>query len=435
MRKLILILFMIVGCSQIETQIIESKIIPFDNNSQAVEIREVKDLIAIKDDIELIQDMDIDFRFYKGVTINDFCNALSYGLPELGFMVDFISPEDKYIIPGYKGKLKDLFKLLQEAYGFSYFVNGNNIIIKDNCQVILKVPSVISGKEKDIKDMMSIFNINADDIHIDSIRGVVVAIMNAQQYKYLKKYLHDYGIYQYQIDIAVIEDTSTKTKTVGVDLSRVGAAISNQMPVGTIKAIGNTLSLLTSPSGVAAVTIGINNFLALDTVIAAYGSLNEIRLDQRIKMGVLSGSVAHVDLSRKIPYVSQITAVSGQTGGAQTGYTFDTAQDGLVIDIKPSGDDESINLSTSINYQQITSYLEVGVGEYKISRPIVQARSYKAEYCMRPGEVTLIGSLRIVNDELIQKGILDNKTYSDKNMVVRDLSILMGVSVVKYKMI
>jgi hypothetical protein len=430
-----MLVLVLVGCVQMKAQIVDRKIIPFDVNIKAVEVREIKDLITVKDDIDLIPDMNIDFRFYKGVTINDFCNALSHGLPELGFMVDFFEPESKYIIPRYKGKLKDLFILLQKAYGFSYQISGKTIIIKDNCQVILKVPSVISGNEKEIKDMMSIFEVSEDDIHIDTIRGVVVAIMGSQQYNRLKSYLHDYGIYQYQIDIAVIEDTSTRGAAVGLDLSKVGAAISNSMPVGSIKAVGSTLSIVTS--GLEShVTAGLGSFLSLDTVIAAYGSLVEFRLDQRIKMGVLSGSVAHVDLSRKVPYVSQITAVAGAVGQeATTGYTFETAQDGLVIDIKPSGDDESINLSTSINYQQIIEYLSVGVGNYQISRPIVQARSYKAEYCIKPGEVTLIGSLRVVDDKSNQTGIIHNTMYKNKIITVRDLSILLSVSVIKYKMI
>lgn len=435
MRRIILFAMIIIsGCSEITSQVIDKKIIPMNVISNPVEVRIVSDMITIKDDIDLMPDDEIDFRFYKGVTISDFCNALSQGLPQWGFMIDFSLPENKYIIPRFKGKLKDLLKLLSEAYGFSYYISGSNIIIKDKCQVILKVPSVISGKEKDIKDMMSIFKVVADDIHIDSIRGVVVAVMDSRQYSKLRKYLHDYGIYQYQIDIAVIEDTSNKKEIVGVDLTRVGAVISDSLPVGSIQAIGNTLSLITNGFGTADITMGINNYLSLDAVIAAYGSLMEIRLDQRIRIGVLGGSVAHVDLSRKVPYVSQISAVSGNTGSATTGYAFETAQDGLVIDVKPSGDDESINLSTSIDYQQITEYLDVGVGSYKISRPIVQSRSYKAEYCMRPGEVTLIGSLRVLDDKSTIKGIIKNKTYSDKNIVVRDLSILMGVTVIKYKM-
>jgi hypothetical protein len=435
-RKIILFLILIlVGCIPMKEQIVDKKIIPFNANIKAVEVREIKDLITVQDDLNLIPDMEIDFRFYKGVTINDFCNALSHGLPELGFMVDFFRPEKKYIIPRYKGKLKDLFLLLQKSYGWSYQITGKTIIIKDNCQVVLKVPSVIAGNEKEIKDMMSIFEVNEDDIHIDTIRGVVVSIMDSQQYTRLKSYLHDFGIYQYQIDIAVIEDTSTKGEAVGIDLSRVGAAISNSMPVGSIQAVGSTLSIVTNGLD-SALTVGLGTFLSLDTVISAYGSLVELRLDQRIKMGVLSGSVAHVDLSRKVPYVSQINAVAGAVGQeATTGYTFDTAQDGLVIDIKPSGDDESINLSTSVNYQQITDYLYIGVGKYQISRPIVQARSYKAEYCIKPGEVTLIGSLRVLDDKSNQTGIIHTVMYKNKSVTVRDLSILMSVSVIKYKMI
>jgi hypothetical protein len=436
MRKIIIMMILLLsGCGTIQMSIVDKKINPFVVGGKAVEVREVQDLITVKDDLGLIPDTKIDFRFYKGVTINDFCNALSQGLPEMGFMIDFVEPENKFIIPRFNGKLKDLFQLLQEAYGFSYRVIGNNIIIRDSCQVVIKVPSVIAGKEADIKDMMSIFQINPDDIHIDLVRGVVVSIMTSNQYYKLKKYLHDYGIYQYQIDIAVIEDTSTKSKTVGLDLSQVSAAISNSMSVGAVKAVGTTLSLVSTGSATAT-TIGIGSILTLDTVIAAYGSLNEIRMDQRIKIGVLSGFQAHVDLSRKIPYVSQITAVSsGVNSEAVTGYSFETAQDGLIIDVKPSGDDESINLSTSVNYQQIISYLQIKAGIYVISRPIVQARSYKAEYCIRPGEVTLIGSLRVLEDSSTQSGLVENKTYEDKNVVVRDLSILMGVSVIKYKMI
>jgi len=436
MRKIVfLIMILLSGCSAMNDQVINRKPLPVIFEGKAVEVREVKDLLTIKDDLEKIPDYNIEMQFYKDIKILDFANALSHGLPDISIMIDFFSPEQKIIVPKFKGKLKDLFKLLQEAYGYSYYVEGKNIIIKDNSQVILKVPSVISNDERNIKDMFSIFEVLPDDIHIDYGRGVVVAIMDNGQYKRLKQYLHDYGIYQYQIDIVVIEDTSNRTDTVGIDLAQISAVLSDQMPVGNINAIGNTLSLITG-NPTSQLTVGAAKIINLSAVIAAYDSVNEIRLDQRIRMGVLGGSVAHVDLSRKVPYVASITAVAGAVGQQATnGYTFETAQDGIVIDIKPSGDDESINIDTSINYEQITSYLNVGVGSYAISRPIVQARSYKSQFCMRPGDISLIGSLRVLDDESTQSGLLNKLTYSNKSKLNRDLSILMGVSVIKYKMI
>jgi hypothetical protein len=435
LRKIIILfLFILVGCGSIQSNIIHKEHQAFNFTGKPIEIREIKDLISIKDDLNLLPDVDVDFRFYKGVNINDFCNALSHGIPEFGFIVDFFSPEEKYIIPRFKGKLKDLFSLLQNAYGFTFQFNGKTVIIKDNCQVVLKIPSVFADHEKEIKDLMSIFEVQPDDIHIDFFRGVVVSIMNNQQYTRLKKYLSDYGIFQFQIDIAVIEETATKGNTVGIDLSRLGAAISNSLPVGSINAIGSTLAIISGGNNFA-FSLGLNNFLTIDSVIAAYSSLSSIKLDQRVRMGVLSGSAAKMDLSRKVPYVSQITAVTGNVGSATSGYTFDTAQDGLIIEIKPTGDDDLINVSTSINYQQITDYVSIGVGKDTISRPVVQSRSYKAEYSIRPGEVALIGSLRVLDDSHMKKGIFSKITYSDQNTVMRDLSIFMGVSIVKYKMI
>lgn len=403
---------------------------------EAVETRVIKDLISIQDDLADMPEVEIDLRYFKGVNISDFMNALSFGVPSYGFAVDFRDRQKELIVPRYKGSLKELFKMLQETYGFSYRKVGKNIIIQDDSQAVLKIPSVIAGNENQIKDMLSIFDVSSDDIHIDYSRGVVIALITSKQYKKIKEYLQNNGIYQYEVDIAIIEDEKGSGKTIGVDLGQLSAVIQNSLynGVAAVTSLGSTLSLTASGSNVASSAI-VNGWLSLDAVIAAYGQIKEMRLDQRIRVGILAGSWAKMDLSRKVPYVSQITATSGTTGSAATGYQFAEAQDGLIIEVNPSGDDKTINIDTSINYQQITEYMTLKVGENEIMRPVVQSRSYKAKNCMRPGEVTLIGSLRVNNIDNKSSGLVDVETYRDRKTNYRDMSIFMGVSVVKYKMI
>lgn len=431
--KIMLLVITLTGCGMVQKTVVNQKYEPVRIEGKAVEERIIKDLVTIKDDLEEIPEIDVDFRFYKGVDVKDFMGALAEGVPALSIMIDFFEPENKLIVPRFKGTLREFFRLLQQTYGYSYRISQGTIIIEDNVQVVLKVPSVIQGNEKKIKDMLSIFQINAEDVHIDMTRGVVVGLMNSKQYRRLKEYLRENGIYQYQIDIAVIEDTTEKTKTVGVDLSKLSMVLTNIIDGSVVKALGNTLSITTS-GATAAVGAVVNNRLSIDAIIAAYGSLKDMRLDQRITLGVLSGSAAKVDLSRKVPYVSKINATSGNTGAAVSGYEFETAQDGLVIEIKPSGDDSSVNLDATINYQQVLEYVDLATGEYKVSRPIVQSRTYKTQYCVRPGEVSLIGALRVLNAGDTKSGLLSLKTFEDEKNQVTDLSVFMGVSVVKYKM-
>lgn len=438
MRKIIIMMILLVlsGCTTMQHTIDKEPLEKVTVYREAVETRVIRDLITIQDDLADIPEDEIDLRYFKGVNISDFVNALSFGVPSYGFAVDFRDRQKELIVPRYKGSVKELFKMLQETYGFSYRKVGKNIIIQDDSQVVLKIPSVIAGNESMIKDMLSIFDVAGEDIHIDYSRGVVIALMTSKQYRKIKEYLQNNGIYQYEVDIAIIEDEKGSEKTIGVDLGQLSVVIQNSLynGVAAVTALGSTLSLKSSGANVALSAI-VNGWLSLDSVISAYGLIKDMRLDQRIRVGVLAGSWAKMDLSRKVPYVSQITATSGSTGPSSTGYQFAEAQDGLIIEVNPSGDDKTINIDTSINYQQVIEYVTLKAGENEIKRPVVQSRSYRAKNCIRPGEVVLIGSLRVNNIDNKSTGLVDVETYRARKTNYRDMSIFMGVSVVKYKMI
>lgn len=132
-----------------------------------------------------------------------------------------------------------------------------------------------------------------------------------------------------------------------------------------------------------------------DFNLSALFHLKEERDDVEIlaqpRVVTLNGGAAHIEIIRQIPYIKEISAETGTTGGGQQTLKVDFLQEGIKIDTTPFITPNGYVRMTLTSDQNIESGLSSLGGQ---STPIIDERKATAGILVRSEETAMLGGLR-----------------------------------------
>lgn len=337
--------------------------------------------ITVHDDLDQVPEIEVDIQFYESISAGDFFSMLADAY-KLSLIVSLSTRDMSLTVPRYQGSLRGLLSALQNSHGlFFEFVSGS-IIVKNQSICSIKL-MYQEDSEALVSLVSSVFG--AQKVHVDRINSSVVFLATSDAYRAAQKYFQDYAVTMVHLDIAFVETEISSESDVGLDPRQLRLIIDRAVNVSPRLSI----------SGASGLTVSlIDGAVSLSAVLASLEEYRRYSTIQRVDVGGLSGKSLMIDVSSKIPYISEVTTQSGQAGAAVRGYTFAEVASGLVlgIDINTSGN--SILLKNNLKYQDVTSYIDVGSGEDKFSRPITAARNVQSYITMQPGSVVQLARVR-----------------------------------------
>lgn len=337
--------------------------------------------VVVHDDLDRVPDLSVSVQLYESISVADFFSMISDAY-DLSLIVSVSTRDMLLTVPRYQGSLRGLLSALQNSHGlFFEFVSGS-IIVKNQ-----SVCSIKMMYQEDAEALSALVSgvFGAQKVHIDKINSSVVFLSNSDSYRSALAYFRDSPSTMVHLDIAFLEYELSSESDIGLDPQKIRLALDR-----TVSAAGQL-----TVSGVSGLTFSVaEGAVSLSAVISSLEKYTRYHTLQRVDVGGLSGKSLTIDVSNKISYISEVTTQAGQSGPVTRGYKFDETSSGLVltIDINSSGD--SILLKNNLRYQDVQSYVEVGSGEDKFSRPITSARNVQSYVSIRPGSVVQIARVR-----------------------------------------
>jgi hypothetical protein len=400
-----------------------------DSKVEAVKVVKIKDYVSIDDNIEDIQDSEkeIKFKVSEAVSVEDFFTLLK----EKGLNVVLKSDDsDKamILIPEFKGKLRSLLRAIQDSTGVFIRVRDNVITVLDQDQVSVKV--LYSGQENVIVGILKSYGV--EQSKFDQMSSRVVFKSDYVTYKKIKDYFQKVPLSVAVINVVVIETELNHEEKVGIDWGNFSADYLNEGAAkGKYNIKGSTAGDFTLSA--------VKGAISMTGVLSALESYKNFKVVQNTSLSVINGQVGKLDVSEKIPYVSEVnlTALSqgqGTSNSVVQGFKFESADAGLVMSVTPLIDESIVTMTIELKYQSIIDYVTVGTKDQGVSRPIISARNVSTVASMKPGELMTIGCLRYKRNQEQTTGLW--KLYRLGREIDQErwfeVSALLGVSVVKY---
>jgi len=400
-----------------------------DTKVEPVKIVKIKDYVSIDDNVEGIEnsDKEITMKVSESLSVQEFFALLK----EKGLNVVLKSDEsDKsmIVIPGFKGTLKSLLRAIQDTTGVFIKLKDGVITVSDKDQVSVKV--LYSGQERVIEGVLKSYGVERSQF--DQMSSRVVFKSDYVTYKKVKEYFQKVPLSVAVINVAVIETELSHEQKVGIDWGNFSTEyLRSGAATGKYSIKGGTAGDFTLSA--------VEGVISMAGVLNALETYKNFKVVQNTSLSVINGQIGKLDVSEKVPYVSEVnlTAVTqgqGVSTNVMQGFKFESADAGLVMTVTPLIDESTVTMTIELKYQSIIDYVTVGTKDQGVSRPIVSARNVSTVASMKPGELVTIGCLRYKRNQEQTRGLW--KLYrmgleADQERWF-EVSALLGVSVVKY---
>lgn len=357
------------------------KTINFTDTVQPVRNEKLSNYVIAHDDIESMPTMKIDLNYLESISPVDFFSLLSK-MYKTSFVIAVQRKDFKLTIPKFNGPLKDLLAVLHRTYGLFFYRSGNTIIVKD--KALCSIRLLYQDEEEQILTLVQ-DTFDADEVYVDKTKSAVVFNADSLKYKNIVEYFKSYPVTVVDLDVVFLEHELKDEADIGLDVQKFSANLDKSLSAATSLSLkgdnGFTLSLASGAVSMSAVLSSLEQY-------SKYSVL------QRATISGLLGKQVVVDVSEKIPYVSEVTSSTGSTGAAVRGYKFDEVSSGMVLTININGDSDAIILKNELKYQNVTDFMNVGSGTDAFQRPTTSVRNISSYVTMRPGDVTKLASLR-----------------------------------------
>lgn len=328
-------------------------------------------------------------------------------------------------IPQFAGELKDLLKQVQMSHGLFFHYESGVLSVRNTSPVFVKV--MIPETQSTLTELLKALGV--ENSYYDKFSSRIVFESDYYKYRKIADYFktNDY-LSLCNFDVVILERQDDKTFKSGVDWSALAVSIS--------ETLSNPVSLDVSGSadGAFKFTFGSEN-LTLQSVISSLNDFSNFDVLQSARISSVNGFPCTLDVSQKIPYVSEIKFTSlGDNSQVVQGYEFDKVSSGLLLSLLPSVVDNIININFNAQIQSVNEFLELITNGEKISQPVVNTRSVKNTVVLRPGQTALIGGLKYKKHGFKRSSL----SWSDWGLTTKEsdnftLSILIRVQVVKYE--
>jgi type II secretory pathway component GspD/PulD (secretin) len=405
-----------------------------------IKIIEVKNFVSIIDDLDNLKGVNekVNIRMSEGILFEDLIGFFKdKGInvvlkvsrkDEKGNEIKSEQNKDKkdlFILPIYEGTIKGFLRAVQDAAGVFYRVNDGTLTIMDTSQVFIKV--IYSSQVKEIEEVLKAFGVK--ECKYDKIMNRVVFQSDYETFRKLKEYFLNSPLSVAEINFVVIENTVSKSSSIGIDWSQFSALLDKSINLaGKYKIVG-------SSSGAFSISAQ-NETVSLSAVLTSLESYKKYGIVQNCNMSVANGEKAVLEVQQKYPYVSSISLSSLSTNSASTvqSTSFENADAGLTLTLSPIIDDNVISMAVEMKYQSIIEYMIVGTQDQMVSRPVIATRNIKTIASLQAGDVMRVGSLRYKESSEQTSGLykINKAGLSKDDEKWIELTALMGVNIKRY---
>lgn len=414
----------------------------FNQLKQApVRVKKVRGFITTEDGLSKIADRPVSITMDTQLSLNEFFQLLVYqGINVVTRFSEQPEPKkdtnkkdkqhkplikDKIYISKYTGSLKKLLKRVQLSAGLFYDYSDSVLIVKETNPVYVKV--IMPGIEDELIKLLESYGIN--NAFYDRLSNRIVFESDYFKYSKLKDYFKNNSyLTLVNFDVLVLESESEKIKNHGIDWSKFSLVLDEIL---NRKAILN----LKSPAGDGSYSLSFDwGPLAVDGFYHNLQQLHDFKIIQSARISSLNGSECVLDVSEKVPYVSEVTLGSLNDNSLVQGFKFDTAVNGLVITLKPSVVNDFITLKFNAEIQNISEFIKVGT-ESQFQQPVLSVRNINNDLIITPGAVQLVGGLKYKKGDTRSSGLIDvSQKLGLRSGLDREftLSVLLRSEIIKY---
>jgi hypothetical protein len=394
----------------------------FYRASEPIKIKKIRGFISTDDGLSKIADRQIEFKMDTQLTLKEFFEILVYqGVNIVTRLKDDVKPrdqdqdqaknknknkkkikpvlKDKIFMAHYKGSLKKLLKRIQLSSGVFYDYSDSVLVVKETNPVYIKV--IMPGMQDKLIDFLKSYGI--ENAFYDGLSNRIVFESDYFKYSKLREYFRNNNyLTLVNFDVLIVESEQETAQDFGVDWSTISLLVDNTLKgEAKIKIDGFT------NDGSYSVDMGWD-FISLSGFFKSIQKIQDFKILQLAKISSLNGGQCILDVSEKVPYVSEVTlgSLTDSSNSIVQGYKFATAVSGLVITLKPNVVDNFITLNFKAEIQNIPEFIEVGTDK-KITQPVVSVRNIQNDLIIYPGRVQLVGGLQYSNGSIRKSGLID----------------------------
>ena len=416
--------------------------------TESVQVKKIRGFIFVEDGLNTMRDKTIEFKMDCPLTIPEFFEVMLYqGIN----VATRLTPkeeqnqnvtdqnkaskkepvtekkEDRIYINHYSGSLKRLLKRIQMSYGLFYDYADSMLIVKEISPVYVKV--IMPGLEEQLIELIKSFGI--DNAFYDSLSNRVIFESDYFRYAKIKDYFKNNNyLTLINFDVLVLESEIEKSKENGIDWSKFSFSLEQLMD--------NTANLaIDKAAGDGSYSFSFGwDILSASGFYANIQDFSELKIVQSARISSINGTECILDVSEKIPYVSEVnlSSLNDASDTVVQGYEFDTANSGIVLTLKPNVVDNFVTVSFKAEIQNITDFLEVGA-ENKYSQPVVSVRNINNDLILIPGRIQLVGGLKYKKGNNRKTGLIDvSEKLGLRSASEREffLTVLLRSEIIKY---
>ena len=408
-----------------------------------VRVKKVRGFITTEDGLSKIADRQVSISMDSELSLSEFFQLLVYqGINVVTRFSEQPDPQkdanskdrkqqsiikDKIYISKYEGSLKRLLKRVQLSSGLFYDYSDSVLIVKEKNPVYVKV--IMPGIQDELIQLLQSYGI--DNAFYDQLSNRIVFESDYFKYSKLKDYFKNNNyLTLVNFDVLVLESESEKIKDHGVDWSKFSVVLNEVLNHNA--ALG-----IRSPAGDGSYSIDLSwGPLSVGSFYHNLQQLHEFKIVQSAQISSLNGSECVLDVSEKVPYVSEVTigSLNDNSDNLVQGFKFDTAVNGLVITLKPSVVNDFITLKFNAEIQNVSEFIKVGT-ESQFQQPVLSVRNINNDLILTPGVVQLVGGLKYKKGDFRSSGLIDVSqkrglwSNSDREFT---LSVLLRSEIIKY---
>lgn len=390
------------------------------SESEPLKVLKIQSGVSVQDDSEILPIDAIEIQSYESINAKKFFLNMT---DKINFVVD-IDDKKKIDVPKYQGSIKQLLKALSRAYGYFYYVMPDGtVIVRDTGTCALKVIS--QAQEESFTKMLK-ESFKAENVYYDKTAGNIVFNANKRQMEAISEYIKMIPVSFIEMDLAFLETMVQGNENIGIDLESFKLVLGDM-----VQKVGSGFALVSDQDGI---TLNVkSSSINLDAFLYYISKQGKTNIIQRSFLGMVTGSEAILDVSKKIPYVKNVSVMSGETGSALRGYEFDTETSGMTLKVTGVTDTEFVNLKNELKCQDISEYLEVGSGDDLIRRPVVTVRNLTSSVTVRPGAIVKLASFQYEKDSSKESGLpnmISSMKKTEKQKMI--ITVFGKVNVKKY---
>lgn len=176
----------------------------------------------------------------------------------------------------------------------------------------------------------------------------------------------------------------------------------------------------------------------LFNLLSTYGNT---KTTQDVSMKTISGKEVVLESNQEIPYVSDVSLSTTDTGVSNSGLETEIAKNGLSINFTPyfEADSNLVSIDIEISLQTLLGFIELSAGNQfgTITQPRTQTQSFNNKVRMPVGDTVILGGVTYesISDNRSTLSLIERSNLANQNLDITNNSLFVVIrpTVVQYK--